>query len=36
MRQKVIQTCLKFQAPLTEEGLKPVLGLKRFSKENPY
>jgi hypothetical protein len=26
---------LKFQAPLTKEGLKLVLGLKCFSKENP-
>jgi hypothetical protein len=26
---------LKFQAPLTKEGLKLVLGLKHFSKENP-
>jgi hypothetical protein len=26
---------IKFQAPLTKEGLKLVLGLKRFSKENP-
>jgi hypothetical protein len=26
---------LKFQAPMTKEGLKLVLGLKRFSKENP-
>jgi hypothetical protein len=26
---------LKFQAPLTKEGLKLVLGLKHFSEENP-